>query len=568
MKKTTTVFFILVVSVLLTMMIACGDSGTTRKEGELYGKCYPNETCNEGLECDTEYNTCIKAKSSESEETADADADTVDAETSDIDSTATADTENTDIVDADEILSDDDADTGEINRDECNPYGREFKCINGNSYYCDYEEDKGYFWLEFETCIFFECDNSTGLCGCRNYGQLRCDEDNLRICSYSDGWEKIKAECKGGCDQTRQECKPWKDPDSGLMWSMRSSLMDWSMTADYCSKLSEGGFTDWRAPSINELRTLIKGCPYAEPGAYCGVRDNCLSSGCWNFKCILYEETDSYTKLDDGHAGWHLWSASEISDNANYAWGIDLILGGVRNEYKNENGFIRCVRGENHRQLCEGLPEHAIWNSVPSIFSTWDGTSWQPSLTGTYNETSSETECRFKCPEAYEWDGSKCRVKDSFPECSSESPTPCKDSSSGFVWSSKSDQKRYWLEAISYCEELSEGGSSDWTLPTIDELMTLVQNCPNIGPDSGCKLSEKNGFLSENDAATCSCSGSGVVYSKFGETGAFWSSSIFVFDFSTTLHPWGFLFMDDGVLPYNGISDSNAYNVRCIMKQN
>lgn len=563
MEKIVKLFFTLMVLVLLVPTLGCGDSGSSgKKQGELYGNCFNNKTCNEGLTCDTEHNTCIKADTSGNEETANSE----NTETSDIDSTAATDTENTDVVDAGEILPDDDADPGEINSDECNPFEREFKCIDGNSYYC-YHEDSGYFWREIETCIFFECDNSTGYCGCRNYDQLRCDKDNLRICSYSDGWEKIKAECKGGCDQTRQECKPWEDPDSGLIWSMRSSLMAWDMTADYCSKLSEGGFTDWRVPSISELRTLIQGCPYAEPGAYCGVRDNCLSSGCWNFKCIRCEETDSYTKLDDGHAGWSLWSASEISDNADYAWGIDLILGGVRNEYKNEDGFVRCVRGENHRQLCEGLPEHAVWNSVPSIFSTWDGTSWQPSLTGTYNETSSETECRFKCPEAYEWDGSRCRVKDSFPECTPESPTPCKDSSSGFVWSSKSDQKWYWSEAISYCEELSEGGSNDWTLPTIDELMTLVQNCPNMESDSECKLSEKNGFLSENDAATCSCSGSGVVYSKFGETGAFWSSSVYIF-FKYSRQPWGLFFMDDGVLAYNGNSDSTAYNVRCIMKQN
>ena len=563
MKKTT-FFRILIILVPLLVIIGCGDSSQSRKDGELYGKCYSNETCNEGLVCDTENNACIK------DGTADGDV-----ERSDMDAFQYADDIEHDdpeyaddnIADTDENFSDDDS--AETKHDECNPYGQQFKCMNGNSYFCTYDEDERYVWVEWETCLFFECNSSKGLCGCRNDGELRCDKNTLRICdSYDDGWDNIKAECKGGCDQTRQECKPWEDPDSGLMWSMRSSLMDWDMTVDYCSKLSEGGFTDWRMPSINELRTLIKGCPYAEPGAYCGVRDNCLSSGCWNYKCILCEDIDSYTKLDDGHAGWKLWSASEISDNTNYAWDIDLVLGGLRQEYKNEDGFVRCVRGGNHRQLCEGLPEHAVWNSVPSIFSTWDGTSWQPSLTGTYNETSSETECRFKCPEAYEWDGSRCRVKDIFPECTPESPTPCKDSSSGFVWSSKSDQKRYWLEAISYCDDLVEGGSSDWTLPTIDELMTLVQNCPNIGSDSECKLSEKNGFLSENDAATCSCSGSGVVYSKFGETGAFWSSSIYVFDFSTTLHPWGFLFMDDGVLPYNGISDSNAYNVRCIMKQN
>ena len=36
------------------------DSDSGKKPGELYGECYPNKTCNEGLVCDEEHNICIK----------------------------------------------------------------------------------------------------------------------------------------------------------------------------------------------------------------------------------------------------------------------------------------------------------------------------------------------------------------------------------------------------------------------------------------------------------------------------------------------------------------------------
>ena len=36
------------------------DADAGRKQGELYGECYPNETCNKGLVCDIENNICIK----------------------------------------------------------------------------------------------------------------------------------------------------------------------------------------------------------------------------------------------------------------------------------------------------------------------------------------------------------------------------------------------------------------------------------------------------------------------------------------------------------------------------
>jgi len=44
------------------LMLSCGgdSKNNDRNQGELYGECYPNETCNEGLVCDTEYNICIK----------------------------------------------------------------------------------------------------------------------------------------------------------------------------------------------------------------------------------------------------------------------------------------------------------------------------------------------------------------------------------------------------------------------------------------------------------------------------------------------------------------------------
>ena len=38
-----------------------------KKQGELYGRCYPNKTCNEGLTCDEENDICIKDPKNDSE---------------------------------------------------------------------------------------------------------------------------------------------------------------------------------------------------------------------------------------------------------------------------------------------------------------------------------------------------------------------------------------------------------------------------------------------------------------------------------------------------------------------
>ncbi|MBP5405611.1 DUF1566 domain-containing protein, partial [bacterium] len=65
MKKIFAVFALFT----LFFAVSCGSSSNNeskdntdsgRKQGELYGECYPNATCNKGLVCDEEDNICIK----------------------------------------------------------------------------------------------------------------------------------------------------------------------------------------------------------------------------------------------------------------------------------------------------------------------------------------------------------------------------------------------------------------------------------------------------------------------------------------------------------------------------
>ena len=55
---------------------------------------------------------------------------------------------------------------------------------------------------------------------------------------------------------------------------------------------------------------------------------------------------------------------------------------------------------------CTGLPGNAEWNTVSSITQTWNGSSWEPPTTGSYNTTPSTKECRFRCKSFYSWTNS------------------------------------------------------------------------------------------------------------------------------------------------------------------
>ena len=64
-------------------------------------------------------------------------------------------------------------------------------------------------------------------------------------------------------------------------------------------------------------------------------------------------------------------------------------------------------------------------------------------------------------------------------------------------WSDIAQKVMTWKEADSYCSDLEENGLSDWRLPNIDELRTLIQNCDLTEPGGSCRISENRQCLGE-----------------------------------------------------------------------
>lgn len=264
----------------------------------------------------------------------------------------------------------------------------------------------------------------------------------------------------------------------------------------------------------------------------------------------------------------------------------------------------QCV-ADTQTAACTGLPSsNAQWNTVSSITQTWSGTAWLPSATAVYSEESSTEECRFKCADGFFWNGSACvspcesdpcseasanALSGSctpvsmteficgcsegyawggdkcLPECGPGSDVfPCIDSANRLIWSSRTTTNKNWSAAVSYCEDdLNEGGYSDWRLPTIDELRTLVVNCPGTQADGACAISDPD-RLSETDRVIedCSCeevSGNSTYYSKFGNDTQLWSSSDFA---ESDGYAWRIYFNTANVNV--NVKNSNSYPVRCV----
>ena len=279
-----------------------------------------------------------------------------------------------------------------------------------------------------------------------------------------------------------------------LQWSEKSrGTLEKAIS--YCENLAEGGFNDWRLPTISELRTLIQNCPATQNGGECELTDSCLSdSDCFNNACKgcgPRRGEVNYNKLGDNKD--MLLSSSLRSDNR--AWGIDFRNGSVRRVAFTAN--FRCVRNSSNSDS-------------------------KKSTNSKNKKEAAKTE--------------------------------------KLQWSEKAPKTMEWDDAMNYCKNLNEGGHNDWRLPNINELRTLIQNCPATQSGGECKVTDS--CLSYSDCRNDACNGcssdSSGGHSKFGDTRWFWSSSVRSDNSDKT---WGVSF-DDGGVSF-GSKSTDDY-VRCV----
>ena len=283
---------------------------------------------------------------------------------------------------------------------------------------------------------------------------------------------------------------PCIDPENDLIWSGKSTeKMPWADAVNYCKELSDGGFNDWRLPSKLVLGSLVQNCD--------------KSSGCEG-------DTDGkYSKFGDVV---FLWSST--TSGSSTASGISFFNGATLSKSVDQSFNVRCVRNLKCDEVffspilkkcvnpCDDHPNPCPFTSVDY------------------------TNCI-----AYTYQQHSCGGK---------------DPSSGLTWSTVAsnlekfedgyfDLSMTWEKARLYCENLTESGYSNWHLPTISELRTLIENCSNNEmPNGSCGVIDtgdsSTSCLSYSDCWTeqsCrSCNFSDGSHTKFEWDDAdFWSSS-------------------------------------------
>ncbi|MBI4983753.1 DUF1566 domain-containing protein [Candidatus Woesearchaeota archaeon] len=141
------------------------------------------------------------------------------------------------------------------------------------------------------------------------------------------------------------------DLNTGLIWQKETGgKKTWEGAILYCKSLPLAGYSDWVLPKIDELRTLIVGCPATEPGGSCEVVDGCGTKcpgaeGSCKIGCALNEGPSNGCYMDSllDNNCQHYWSSSIDMSETDRAWRLHFDMGLMYPDQKYGEYYVRCV---------------------------------------------------------------------------------------------------------------------------------------------------------------------------------------------------------------------------------
>lgn len=150
----------------------------------------------------------------------------------------------------------------------------------------------------------------------------------------------------------------YSDPKSGLFWldPPAETNLSWQDAIDFCDQLTLDDKDDWRLPTLDELRSLIRGCPDTESDGRCQLWDgsgyddlksdaNTPCNGCEKNEGP-HSDTNGYYGSELGGLSSYYWSSSEDAYRSGYAWNVFFVEGAITSQQADRLFQVRCCRGQ------------------------------------------------------------------------------------------------------------------------------------------------------------------------------------------------------------------------------
>lgn len=137
------------------------------------------------------------------------------------------------------------------------------------------------------------------------------------------------------------------DNTTGLIWQDNtvSPVMNWTSAGTYCEDLTLGGQTDWRLPSVSELRTLVD-------------------------KGRLFPIDPTFQNTT---SAYHYWSTTTYTDDSSSVFVTEFYNGSDYVRNKSNDGLARCVRGTFSISTSTYLRD----NATQTVYDSQTNLTWQ-----------------------------------------------------------------------------------------------------------------------------------------------------------------------------------------------
>ncbi|MBV6343042.1 DUF1566 domain-containing protein [Candidatus Magnetobacterium casense] len=228
---------------------------------------------------------------------------------------------------------------------------------------------------------------------------------------------------------------------TGLMWTKNANLpggaRDWQGALDYVASMNSGagtyGYTDWRLPNINELESLVNATQ-----AY---------QGAWlNAQGFTNVQSPDY------------WSSTSYATATSDAWFVRMVEGIVNASVKSSYDYVWPVRGTSY---IRSTGQTACYNASGTTIA----------CTGTGQD--GELQKGVAWPNPRFTDNGNLTVTDNLTVLlwMKDAGTPTVGACTGGI--------KYWQPTLDYVLCLNTAnylGYSDWRLPNIKELFSLIDH--------------------------------------------------------------------------------------------
>ncbi len=284
------------------------------------------------------------------------------------------------------------------------------------------------------------------------------------------------------------------DLATGLMWMQDDSGygMEWQDALAYCEDLEYAGHTDWRLPNAKELQSIVDYTRMPD------ATDNTTPSTAGAAIDTDFFNITSFTNYNGDKDWGFFWSAStHKSSNGNGGWGAYVAfgraLGNMGDGWVDVHG-AGCQRSDpKHDDGTDYSGGHGpqgdavyIYNYVRPV--RYDGTVTNPTYVvvdtnqSTYWDNASEISAPAEGDAFYGQDAQYNGIQASYTDNGDGTVT---DNNTGLMWQKSpdtnndgailSDDKYSYDEALTHASDCTTGGYTDWRLPTIKELYSLMQ---------------------------------------------------------------------------------------------